>query len=278
LGLALWAGTCTAQGRSGFLETESLPSYLRDRGAGMPLSITGTYVQNGQLLVYSFFEYYRDSNFEYSPKDYNYSVDSGYRGKYTATEQLLLLGYGISDRLAIEVEGAIIQAQLEKSRDDSSTLPAKFKQSGLGDVEGQIRLRWATETSRHPEIFSSFEAVTPTQDRGSLIGTTDWQFGLGSGVTRGFSWGTLTARAALGYARLDNSFDIDEFGLDYLKRLSPKWRVFATVEGAAGTDYSLIGEVQWHFCPKGYLKLNSGFGLTANATDWAPEVGVLFGL
>ena len=36
---------------------EDLPSYLRDRGPGIPTSMFGVYVTKGQLLVYPFFEY-----------------------------------------------------------------------------------------------------------------------------------------------------------------------------------------------------------------------------
>jgi hypothetical protein len=34
---------------------------------------------------------------------------------------------------------------------------------------------------------------------------------------------------------------------------------------------------QWHFSPRAYAKLNTAFGVTSKATDFAPEVGVLFG-
>lgn len=36
-------------------------------------------------------------------------------------------------------------------------------------------------------------------------------------------------------------------------------------------------ESQWHFSPRAYAKLNTAFGVTSKATDFAPEVGVLFG-
>ena len=65
------------------------------------------------------------------------------------------------------------------------------------------------------------------------------------------------------------------YAVEYLKRLSPSWRVVATVEGET-EDVSLIGEAQWSFSERGFLKLNCGFGLTEKAEDIAPEVGVLF--
>jgi hypothetical protein len=33
------------------------PTYLEDRGTGIPTSMFGTYVRRGELLVYPFFEY-----------------------------------------------------------------------------------------------------------------------------------------------------------------------------------------------------------------------------
>lgn len=47
-------------------------------------------------------------------------------------------------------------------------------------------------------------------------------------MTRGFSWGTLTTRAALAYTHEDGGkVDPGEYAIEYLKRLSPKWRVYA---------------------------------------------------
>ena len=37
---------------------EEIPVYLIDRGTGIPMSIFGTYVRDGELLVYPFYEYY----------------------------------------------------------------------------------------------------------------------------------------------------------------------------------------------------------------------------
>jgi hypothetical protein len=37
-----------------------------------------------------------------------------------------------------------------------------------------------------------------------------------------------------------------------------------------------VGEAQWFVRPNVFVKLNSGVGLTSKATDWAPEIGVVF--
>ena len=55
------------------------------------------------------------------------------------------------------------------------------------------------ENERRPEVFSYFETVFPLQDEYSLIGTSDWEFKLGTGITKGFSWGTITLRTAAEY-------------------------------------------------------------------------------
>lgn len=274
IGLLLLPTATLAETRRGHLETDDLPGYLRDRGEGIPLSMFGTFVQKGQLLVYPFAEFYHDVNFEYKPSDLGHTEEIDYRGEYEAAEQLLFLAYGVSDRLAIELEGAMIQAELEKSRVDGSALPAEIQTSGVGDVEGQIRWRWARETEKRPEVFSYFEAVGPTQPEGSLIGTSDWEFKLGSGVVRGFAWGTMMARAAVEYSRSESKFDTGEMALEYVKRLSPTWRVYAGIEGTQD-EIGLVTEAQWHVAPNLFIKANSGFGLTSKATDWAPEAGVM---
>ncbi|MDH3198591.1 MAG: hypothetical protein OEO21_10165 [Candidatus Krumholzibacteria bacterium] len=276
IGVALTAGT--SSGREGIrphLDTEGLPEYLRDRGVGVPASQFGIYVQKGQFIVYPYFEYYRDSDAEYAPNELGLTQDTDYRGKYEAFEYLLYLGYGISRRLMLEVEAAYIDAALETSPDDPSGLPPKIEESGLGDVESQLRWRWREETKGGPELFSYFETVFPIQDKGSLIGTTDWEFQLGFGAIRGFSWGTLTGRLAIEYEAAEKSVALGEAAVEYLKRLSPKWRFFGSIEGT-GDEVEAITEFQWHFARFACLKLNSAFGVTSKAPDWAPEVGVLF--
>jgi len=277
LGAALLVGTSAAQEKRAPLDTEGLPAYLRDRGQGTSLSQFASYVQKRELIIYPFYEYYHDSDYEYSPNELGQALDQDFRGSYKANEVLLFLAYGVTERLAIELEAAYIDAELEKSNEDPTSLPAKISESGVGDVEGQIRYRWALETPSRPEIFSYFETVGPTQDEGSLIGTTDWEFKLGFGVMRGYSWGTVTGRGAVEYDLAEDAGALGELAVEYVRRLSAKWRVYGGFEGTQD-EVSVITEAQWHFVPRGCLKMNSGFGLTSKATDWAPEVGVMLSL
>jgi hypothetical protein len=246
----------------------------RDRGPGVPSSMFGTYIRRGELLVYPFFEYYRDRNAEYSPDELGYALDEDFRGRYRASEGLLFLGYGISERLAVELEAAVISATLDKAPDDPSAVPERVKESGLGDVEGQLRWRWRGETERRPELFSYFETVFPLQKRKRLIGTQDWEFKLGTGVVRGFAFGTMTVRAAAEYDGEEGSVALGEYAVEYLRRVSPALRLFGAVEGSED-EVELITEAQWFLRPTVALKLNNAIGLTPKATDWAPEVGVM---
>jgi hypothetical protein len=257
------------------------PSFLADRGTGIATSMFATYVRPGELLLYPFFEHYRDGNFEYKPSEFGATgagADTDYRGRFRADEVLLFVAYGISDRLAVEAEAALERATFEKAPGDPTALASRVHESGLGDVEGQVRWRWRRETASRPEVFSFAEAVAPHHRDRPLIGTSGVELKFGTGVTRGFRWGTMTGRAGVEYAASSSSrFDLGEYALEYVKRLSPRWRVYGGVEGAQD-QLSLVAEVQWHLRPNVFVRLNNGFGVTSKATDWAPEVGMVFSL
>ena len=256
----------------------TVPDRLRDRGPGLPTSMFGTYVERGELLIYPFFEYYRDRNFEYKPSELGALGDEDFRGRYRATEGLIFMAYGLREGLAVEFEAAVISATLDKSPDDFSTLASQTKESGLGDIEGQIRWRWRRETDRRPEIFSYAEVVVPHHGDKLLIGTPGWELKYGVGFVRGLKWGTITARAAVQYEEASAShFDLGEYAVEYLRRISPSVRLYAGIEGTQD-EVELITEFQWHVSPNVFVKLNNGVGLTSKATDWAPEVGVVFSL
>lgn len=271
------SGTASAQsGATAAPPSSEGPPYRQDRGPGVATSMFGTYVRGGELLVYPFVEHYRDRNYEYKPAEFGLVGDTDVRGRYRASEALFFLAYGLADDLAVEIEGAVIRASLEKAAADRSALPAKVSESGIGDIEGQLRWRWKRETATGPEAFSYFEAVSPRNADKLLIGTSGWELKLGTGVSRGYRWGTLTARAAVEYATSSSSrWDLGEYAVEYLRRLSPRWRIYAGVEGTQD-EVSAIGELQWFVRPNVFVKVNSGVGLTSKATDWAPEIGVVF--
>ena len=215
---------------------------------------------------------------EYKPEELGAAGDVDYRGRLSAHEGLIFIAHGITERLAFEVEAAVIHATFDKALGDTSTLPSRIQESGLGDVEGQLRWRWRPETAERPEVFSYFEIVVPHHRSKVLIGTSDVELKVGTGVIRGFSWGTLTARAAVEYAASSSSpFDIGEYAVEYLRRLSRHVRLYLGVEGAQD-EISFIPELQWHVSRNAFVRLNNGVGLTSKATDWAPEIGVVISL
>ena len=250
------------------------PDRLRDRGDGVPLSMFGTYLRPREVIVYPFFEYYRDGDHEYEAAELGFGTDvTELRGRYRAKEGLILLGYGVSENVALEFEAAVISASLDKSPLDTSTMPARLTQSGLGDVEAQIRWRWNRETDSRPEVFSYFETVFPFQQTKRLIGTPDWEFKFGTGFIRGLSWGTITGRLAVAYA--GGGVEPGEYALEYLRRVNSRLRLFAGVEGSED-EVEMITEAQVFLRPHIMLKLNNAFGITPKAVGWAPEIGVAF--
>jgi hypothetical protein len=96
-------------------------------------------------------------------------------------------------------------------------------------------------------------------------------------LVKGFNWGTVTVRAAVDYDTAEEVFGIGEYAVEYLKRASDRVRLFAMMEGAED-EVAVIPEIQWHFSRRVFLKANAGFGVTSKATDFAPEVGMMFSM
>jgi hypothetical protein len=275
--LGAMLGAAAGPSRAGAESANDLPYYLYDRGTGQPTSMFGTYIGKGEFLVMPFFEYYYDNDYEYNPEELGFTGTEDFRGKFRGSEGLVFLGYGFTDWLAVESEIAVITAKLEKSPNDTSAMPAELEESGLGDVEGQLRLRFNRETETRPEFFGYFEAVAPAQKKKKLIGTSSWEFKPGVGVVKGFRWGTLSARLAAEYVVEGDEIALGEYAVEYLKRISPRLRVFGGVEGTED-EVAAITELQWFFTDRIFLKFNNAFALTSKATDWAPEYGVMFSI
>jgi hypothetical protein len=158
-------------------------AYLQDRGTGVYTSQFGTYVREGELLVYPFYEYVVNKEDEYHGSELGYSGETDYLGKVEEHEFLMFFAYGFTEDLAAEFESALYTTKsLERAKDDTTSgLPPKLEESGLGDVEGQLRWRVAKETATRPEFWTNFEVVFPLQKDKVLIGTQDWEFGAGVG-------------------------------------------------------------------------------------------------
>jgi hypothetical protein len=252
-----------------------LPDFLKDRGTGIATSMFGTYINKGEFIIYPFYEYYYDQDAEYKPQEMGYGLDQDFRGRFRAHEGLIFVGYGITEKLAFEFEAAVITATQYKSKDDLSSMPDKLKESGLGDVESQLRWRWSKETVGRPEVFSYFETVFPLQKDKKLIGTQDWEFKLGTGLMKGFHWGTMTLRLAVEYDTGENKAELGEYAVEYLKRVSKLLRFYIGIEGSQD-EIEFITDLQFHIFPNAFIRVNNALGVTSKATDFAPEVGILF--
>jgi hypothetical protein len=253
--------------------------YLRDRGAGIPLSLFGTYAEKGELLVYPFYELSHDRNREYQPVQFGFGSEQDFRGKFQSSAGQIFIAYGLSDRLALEFEAALVSVAFEKSPRDVFTTPAKFEESGITDIEGQLRWRWRNENDRRPEIFSYLEITVPSQKGKLLIGDPDWDFRPGIGLVKGFSWGTVTMRSDLEYNKEPDVLDVGETAIEYLKRLSPAWRLYLGIDGGEGgaiDEWDFISGVQWRVTDFAFVKVDNALGISSKATDWAPELGILF--
>ena len=211
------------------------------------------------------------------PAELGYNLKEDFEGKFRAHEGLIFIGYGITDRLIFELEAAAITATQHKSGDDPSAMPDKVSESGLGDVQTQIDYYWLKEAANHPGAFSYMEIVYPFNKDKKLIGTQEYEFKAGTGVIRGFSWGTMTLRAAFEYSKAEDKVELGEIALEYMKRLSKNWRVYLGVEGNQD-EWEAITEIQYHAADWMMFKINNAFGVTSIASEWAPEIGIIFSL
>jgi len=267
-----------AQGDSStptLLQGSSDPPWLADRGEGIHTSLFGTHVSEGQLLLYLFYEYTVNHDAEYKPEELGFAGSTDFTARRVDNEALMFLAYGLSRDVMVEFESALYaDATQDKSSADTSAMPDPLSESGLGDTEGQIRWRFKHETENWPELTAFFEVVLPLQQSDVLIGTQDWEFSPGINITKGFSWGTLSQKLSLSYTAED-SLNFGEWSFEYLKQASDAWRLVLAVEGEQD-EIQGIAEAQWRVARGVTIKLNSGFGLTPKAPDWAPEVGILF--
>lgn len=260
-------------------EPAGLPGYLSDRGDGIPTSLLGTYIREKEFLFYPIYEYTRSRNFEYSPKDFGlrgFREDDEFFGKAVEREVLVFFAYAFNDSLAIELESALHSSvDFRKAANDNTAVPDRLRESGLGDTEANIRWRYSKETATRPEVTFFLGVGFPLQKDKRLLGTQDWEFAPGVVLTKGFSFGTLALRASAAYDRGERKVEVGEYAIDYVKRLSPTWRVAFSLEGE-DDEVSVIGEVQYTLSKSAVLKINSGFGVTKKAPNFAPEIGVMF--
>ena len=86
---------------------QPLPDYLQDRGSGIPTSLFGTYIESGQWILYPFYEYSKNTDEEYDPREFGYprpgfAGEEDFFGELTEHEVVLFLGYAFNNKLAFE--------------------------------------------------------------------------------------------------------------------------------------------------------------------------------
>jgi hypothetical protein len=239
-------------------QAETLPAYTRDRGAGVPASIFGTYLDRRELVIYPFFEYTLDNNREYQPKEFALGPDVDFRGRFRSSSSQVFLGYGVTDWLALELEAAYLTAKLQKSQNDTFATPETIRQSGLTDLEAQVRARLVRETPGRPEVFGFVELVARSQRGKVLIEEANWD-----------------AKPGIG---LEHKPDLGEFAMEYLKRMSPSAHLYLAVEGGEGgalDEWDLITGIRWRLTTSVDFKVDNAVGISSKATDWAPQAGLM---
>ena len=252
------------------------PVWLKDRGAGVTTSLFGTYITKDEWLVYPFYEYIKATREEYHGSELNGVGETDYLGELEEHELGLFIAYGIDEDLAIEFEAIVYgDVRLDKAADDNSSgIPNRISESGFGSVETNLRWRIRRETAELSEIFLNFEIEYPLQKNSLLLGAQDWEFSVGIGRVKGYSWGTLTPRISIAYDRAEDEVKIGEYALEYLDKVSDSFRWVATLEGEE-SDVSMIFETQWRLNNTSFWKIGSGFGVTGDAEDFSPEIGLM---
>jgi hypothetical protein len=252
-----------------------------DRGAGIRTSMVETYVEPGQLLMYPFAAYSWDHNFEYQPTVFGFPSEQDFRGQLRTTEAAVFIAYGVTDWLALEVEGSQLTTTFDKAPADTFGTPARISESGFSDISGQVRLRLSHERARRPEFFASVEVLPPMHRNQSLIGDAQWDVKGEIGAAKAYRWGTMTFRTTIEYNRGDTHWDLGETSLEYLRQVSRRGRVLVAIEGGEGgapDDWVLVTAGGWHVARGLDLKIATGLGLFSKSTDWESQLGLLFSL
>ena len=85
----------------------------------------------------------------------------------------------------------------------------------------------------------------------------------------------MTLRIATEYAAEEKKLELGEYAVEYLKRVSKIFRFYVGVEGSQD-EVELIADMQFHVMQNAFIRINNAIGVTSKATDYAPEVGILF--
>lgn len=243
---------------------------------GVATSLLGTFIYKSQHILYALYEYEINEESEYTPRELGYTGNQEFLGKSTLHEALIFYSYGLSDYLAIEMEAALYtNEKLERDSADMSGIPDKIEESGLGEIEAQLRYRFSEESIAWPEFFGYTEIIFPFQKDKKLIGAHAWEIVQGFGIIKEFIFGTMAIRSSAAYDFDEKKLEMGEYAVEYFKDLSSRYRLVTAIEGE-DDEISWIGEIQLSIGKNAILKLNTGIGLTEKAADFAPELGLLW--
>jgi hypothetical protein len=234
-----------------------------------------------RLLIYPFFAYSKDNDREYQPAKLGFGLNADFLTRFRSSEGVIFIGYGLSTKVALELEAAYITAHLDKDPTDPSSMPARISEKEIGDLELQIRYRPLFETVHRPEIYTFLELTPATNTHKVLISEPGWDVKPGLGFVKGFSFGTLQLKITAEWNREAHSPDLGELSIEYLKRLSPALRFNLAVEGGesgAPDEFEMIGGLRWRISDNAWLKLDNSIGPSPKATGWGPQVGVQLAL
>ena len=242
----------------------------RDRGEGLPLSMFGTYIRSGQLVVMPVLRKCTATTTSVRSGELGSRARPSCAGASTRTN-VSCSSLRVLENIAAEFEIAGISASLDKSPLDDSALPPRLEHRALATSR-------AAPLAMEEGIRHAAGAVQLLRDRVSraaveaLIGTPDWELKFGFGLTRGLRWGTISARRSLGMPTAPGSWESTRSSAEARVEPAAALRRSRRQRGRARADHGS----QILLTTRIVLKLNNSFGLTSKATDWAPEIGVMF--
>ncbi len=279
--LAVLCGICLCHNPARAEDVPQSAGYLRDRGPGVPTSLSGIYLNRDEWLGAASYQHLENRGFQYSPEEFGFVDDNDYLGKYESSGGILFVGYGVSESIALGLKVTGGSIKLTKASDDLTSMPVEMKESGIGEIAPELTWRFMTETAHRPELYTIVSVLIPQNRDKNLIGTQDWVVLPGVGLNRGFSWATLSARMNFEYdSASESAIDFGKWSIEGQRKFSDVWWVSAGLEGQVGGGSNFdeawqIAFVQWSPTPHVTVRFGSRIGLTQQTEGWTGEIGIV---
>ena len=279
--IAALCGIWLCHNPAGAAEVPGSPGYLRDRGPGVPTSLSGIYLTPGEWLGAASYQDLENRGFQYTPDDFGFADTNDYLGEYRFSGGFFFLGYGLNESIALALKVTGGSTKLTKASDDPSAMPAEIKESGISEIAPELTWRFITENVDRPELYAFVSILIPHDRDKDLIGTQDWVVLPGIGLNRGFSWATLSARMNFEYdAASESTLDFGKWSVEGQRRFSDSWWVSVGLEGQVGgaTNFDEAWQtafIQWSPTPHIAVRFGSRIGLTQMTEGWTGEIGIV---